>query len=240
MSYEVYTCTCAHLFEHRHCSFLFCIILIVGYVFFQIGSDWDGKESIFRNYGGILGAWDDPVAALRLNPGKTGEVIIIWDNPTEKRVATHTVKVESGWFVTFHKPKFERPIPPGVWNCRVELTDGTAVMETRFLVVPLTHEHMKLMENPRTVNAARMRDASNAKSRAVIEWEESVQKTGESLEQWLDELVGDFWKIEGICRTHADRDSCRYIQECAGAEWSTFSPDPKSELGEVKKNGRIR
>ena len=206
----------------------------------QIGSDWDGKESIFRNYGGIIGAWDEPVAAIRLNPGKPGEVIVIWDDPIGTRVATHTIKVESGWFVTYHKPKFERPICPGVWNSRVELTDGTAVMERKFLVVPLTHERMQVMETPASINAARMDDLPKVESQVVLEWKENVQKTGESLEQWLDNLVAEFWKVEGMCRTDADRDSCSYIRECASTEWSTFSPDPKSELGEVKQDGLIR
>lgn len=207
-----------------------------------MGSDWDGKESVFRNYGGILGVWDDPVAALRLNAGKQGEVNVVWNDPTGARVETHTIKLESSWSVTFHKPKFERPIRPGVWNSRVELKDGSAIMETRFLVVPLTHENMKVIDNPASVNAARVGNSQPEQnnSRAFLEWKENVHKTGESLEQWLDKLVSDFWKIEGMCRTYARQDGCSYITDCAATDWSTFSPDPKSEFGEVKWDGRIR
>jgi protein xylosyltransferase len=209
---------------------------------FEVGSDWDGKESIFRNYGGILGAWDNPVAAVRLIAGRVGDVTIVWEDPTGARVSSQSVKVESGWFVTFHKPKLERPIRPGVWNSRVELTDGTTIMERKFLVVPLTHENMNTMEDPTSVNAARendevLKDSSPIK---VQEWKENVRKTGKDLEQWLDELVGEFWKIESVCRTGVSRDGCSYVSECASTDWSTFSPDPKSELGQVKWDGRIR
>lgn len=209
----------------------------------QVGSDWDGKESIFRNYGGILGAWDDPVAAVRLNPGRAGELNIVWDDPTGARVKTQNAKVESGWFVTFHKLKFDRPIRPGVWNARLELLDGTLVMAREFLVVPLTHERMKPLGNPPSVNAARTGNSPQSpvsESTEFTEWKTNVQKTGESLEEWLDKLVADFWKMEGLCRTDAHRDSCSYVRDCADTDWSTFSPDPKSELGEVKQDGRLR
>lgn len=209
-----------------------------GIFLFQVGSDWDGKESIFRNYGGILGAWDDPVAAIRLNTGKSGEINVVWSDPTGKRVQSYTIKIETSWFVTYHKPKFERPIRPGIWNCRVELKDGTPILDTKFLVVPLTHENMAAMDNPASVNAARIHDSEE--SREFLEWKQNVQKTGTSLEEWLDKLVSDFWKLSAVCRTEANRDRCSYIVDCASTDWSTFSPDPKTELGEVRWDGRIR
>jgi len=205
-----------------------------------MGTDWDGKESMFRNYGGIIGVWDEPVAAVRMSVGKVGEVNIVWDDPIGERVSTHTTKLEANWFVTYHKPKFERPIRPGFWNCRIELPDGTAIMETKFLVVPLTHENMKVLEDPASVNAKRADDPHPMESPESIAWKENVQKSGESLEQWLDELVGDTWKLEDICRTDSSADSCSSIPDCSSTDWSTFSPDPKSELGEVQRNGRIR
>ena len=183
------------------------------------------------------------MAAVRLNPGKGGELQIVWDDPTGARVKTQNVKVESGWFVTFHKLKFDRPIRPGVWNARLELQDGTAVMEREFLVVPLTHEKMALMENPPSVNAARTSDSPQSPvsdTREFSEWRANVEKTGESLEAWLDKLVSEFWNTQSVCRTDADRDSCSFISDCTSTEWSTFSPDPKSEFGEVRQDGGLR
>ena len=43
----------------------------------QMGTDWDGKESMFCNYSGIIGVWDEPVAAVRMSVGKVGEVNIV-------------------------------------------------------------------------------------------------------------------------------------------------------------------
>ena len=73
----------------------------------QVGSEWDGKESIFRNLGGILGAWDEPVAAIRLKGGTPGGINIVWDDPVGERVSMFVMKLEASWFVSFHKPKVE-------------------------------------------------------------------------------------------------------------------------------------
>ena len=113
-------------------------------------------------------------------------------------------------------------------------------METKFLVVPLTHENMKVLEDPASVNAKRADDPRPMESPDSIAWKENVQKSGESLEQWLDGLVGETWKLEGICRTDSLADSCSFIPDCSSTDWSTFSPGPKSELGKVQRNGRIR
>ena len=100
----------------------------------QVGSEWDGKESIFRNYGGIIGAWDEPVAALRLKGGVPGEVSIIWDDPVGERVSTFVMKLEASWFVSYHKPKVDRPIRPGVWTVSVQVNpkaNGPILMENK-------------------------------------------------------------------------------------------------------------
>ena len=111
-----------------------CLVMVVNITNIiippQVGSEWDGKESIFRNLGGILGAWDEPVAAIRLKEGAPGEINIIWDDPVGERVSTFVMKLEASWFVFFHKPKVERPIRPGVWTVKVTLSpkDGGTVL----------------------------------------------------------------------------------------------------------------
>ena len=213
--------------------------MVSGLSRFQVGTEWDGKESTFRNFARIIGVWDEPVAAIRLSKGKMGEVVIVWDDPIGKRISTHTTKLEASWFVTYHKPKLDRPIRPGFWNCRIELTDGTAVMETRFLVMPLTHEHMRIMDDPASVNAKWADEPHPMESVELTTWKENVRKTGQGLERWVDDLTEEGWKMEELCRT-IPAEGCTAIVDCSSTEWSTFSPDPKSELKDVQDNGRIR
>ena len=212
----------------------------------QVGSEWDGKESIFRNHGNILGVWDEPVAALRLASGKYNEITLTWDDPTGSRVSTYDVKLDSSWVVTYHKPKLERPIRPGLWSVKIEMSHGALLMQTDFMVTPLTHEHKRVLKSPQGVNAKRLEPVSEGAR--YESWKRNATKSGTELESWVDELVGGYWGVEGHCRTISGRESdgggvandgCSLI-DCTGVNWSTLSPDPKSELGEVQSNGRLR
>lgn len=213
----------------------------------QVGSNWDGKESIFRNYGNILGAWDEPVAAIRLASGNGGDINVLWDDPVGQRVSKFTIKLESGWFVSYHKPKLERPIRPGVWSVRLEMIHGALLMYTKFLVVPLTHDAKGRLGSPQAVNAKRISQSSSSShnKEELNNWRENVTKTGTELDQWVDYLVDQFWDVSGYCRFDgtpsavADK-SCSWISQCQSTSWSTLSPDMKSEIGLVKSNGRIR
>lgn len=210
----------------------------------QIGSDWDGKESVFRNYPGILGAWDEPVAAIRLTPGRQGDVNIIWDDPVGERVANYPIKLESSWYISYHKPKVERPIRPGVWTVHLELPDSTLLMHTKFLVVPITHENKEVLELPQTINARRTYTVKPSMDvKEFGRWKNNVSKSGTQLEQWMDEMVRDYWTIDGYCRMdvgHSGGERCSWIQDCESTTWSSFSPDPKIDIGEIRTNGRIR
>ena len=138
----------------------------------------------------------------------------------------------------------ERPIRPGVWTVRLELPDGTLLMHTKFLVVPITHENKQVLELPQTVNARRTYTVKPSLDvKEFGRWKNNVSKSGTQLEQWMDELVRDYWTIDGYCRMdvgHSGGERCSWIQDCESTTWSTFSPDPKTEIGEIRTNGRIR
>lgn len=210
----------------------------------EIGANWDGKESVLRSYGNILGVWDEPVAAVRMTLGRLGSVNVIWEDPVGDRLATYTMKVEANWFVAYHKPKVERPIRPGVWKVKLESKSGELLMETKFLVAPLTHENMEPLSHPKALNARKANTAHpGIDSREFLRWNDNVAKEGTALEEWLDELVGEFWTAGGYCRTGnaiTAGSPCSWITDCNSTDWSTFSPDPKSEIGKIKPNGRIR
>lgn len=61
---------------------------------------------------------------------------------------------------------------------------------------------------------------------------------GTALERWLDALVGGMWTAMDVCAAGAS--ACPGMQACGQTAWSSFSPDPKSELGAVKPDGRLR
>ena len=186
------------------------------------------------------------MAAIRLTAGRQSTVHIIWDDPLGLRIANFPMKIEAAWIVTYHKPKLELPIRPGVWTVRLELPEGTLLMKTKLLVVPMTHHNKEVLGSPQTVNA---KQSLTVQPNALIsqeeytQWKENVSKSGLELEKWMDSLVKDYWTIDNYCRIDAGQsggEQCTWVQNCASTNWSTFSPDPKTEIGEIRTNGRIR
>ena len=159
-------------------------------------------------------------------------------------MSTFVMKLEASWFVSYHKPKVERPIRPGVWTVSVQLNpkgNGPVLMETKFLVVPITHENKQPLADPQAVNAKRtvtVKPSMNVEQFAA--WRSHVSKSGQHLEQWMDSLVSGHWTIEGYCRTSSMENGCSLARDCLATSWSSFSPDPKSEIGDIKSDGRIR
>ncbi len=226
----------------------------------QVGSEWDGKESIFRNHGSILGVWDEPVAAVRLHAGSTFELDITWEDPLGFHISTYKMKIESVWYVAFHKPKLERPIRPGLWTVTVKRR-SVDILRADFMVVPLTHENKEVMSSPQEVNGLRGPPPAGGHglSARFVSWERNVSKSGAELEHWVDELVAGYWQPRAFCGTGAvgvvEKEGgvakkgeggvadCSWIPDCTSdqaSSWSSFSPDPKSEIGEVQSNGRLR
>lgn len=74
---------------------------------------------------------------------------------------------------------------------------------------------------------------------AMQEAQRRSQLVGHSLQRWVDGSVADFWVTSNVCAA-ASASSCPAAELCSRTSWSSLSPDPKAELGPVKKDGRIR
>ena len=101
----------------------------------QIGTDWDGKERIFRNFGNLLGPTDEPVATQRWSKGPNVTMTVVWIDPTNVIAATYDILIEGNAEFTHYRPPLNLPLRPGVWTVRT-LYHWSRVAETRFLVTP--------------------------------------------------------------------------------------------------------
>lgn len=97
----------------------------------------------------------------------------------------------------------------GIWSVHLKIV-GKLIAETKFLVLPST-----------------------------IESDADTKKT-------VDELVENFYKLENICilnpSTNLDEfsknfrcDGKKSFSFCHSSEWSSFFPDPKSEIDDIDK-----
>lgn len=73
---------------------------------------------------------------------------------------------------------------------------------------------------------------------ALQEAQHKAQLVGPPLEAWVDSSIGTFWVTGDLCATETS--SCAAVGPCSKTSWSSLSPDPKSEPGPVKSDGRIR
>lgn len=65
-----------------------------------------------------------------------------------------------------------------------------------------------------------------------------AQLTGKALEDWADGAISAFWSVADVCVSSPS--ACASLETCSKTSWSSLSPDPKSELGPVKPDGRLR
>jgi protein xylosyltransferase len=192
----------------------------------EVGAVWDGKESIFRNYGGILGVHDSPVVAMRMMVGRIGHVTVVWQDPVGQMVERHDVKLEAGMTVAFHKLSLEKPLMPGIWKVWIEVESNIHMLQ-RFLITPVSYDKDVPLDNPVAVNGKHIGAlVADANTDRYIKWRDNVIKTGADLSDWIDQLIDEFWFVQDVCLTSA----CSGIMSCDQSSWSSLYPDPKSNI----------
>ena len=174
--------------------------------------------------------------------GRTVYADIVWEDPVGEVVSRHKQKLEPSWTITNHKPKLEKPLRAGVWKVMLLHPGGSAFMQVQFLVTPVKFDKKTPLANPSSANGklAQVQPANGVDLQRFELWKEKVLSNGEKLDNWVDRLVSEFWRVEGMCGVAAAVRQCRSLINCENTHWSTLSPDPKSELGPVQASGRLR
>nr|XP_057905986.1 xylosyltransferase 2 [Doryrhamphus excisus] len=219
----------------------------------EIGTEWDPKERIFRNFGGIVGPLDEPLAVQKWARGRNLTATVVWIDPALVVAASYDITVDTDAEYTQYKPPLQRPLRPGVWTVRV-LKQWERVAEAHFLVMPLTFKDKAPLRKDEDswlhagppgnlyLDQGFQQLSSVLKlplqGPAMLAAKQSAQLVGPPLEAWLDRSVANFWVIGDLCATQTS--SCTALTPCSKTTWSSMSPDPKSELGPVKSDGRIR
>uniref|UniRef100_A0A4W6E093 Xylosyltransferase 1 n=1 Tax=Lates calcarifer TaxID=8187 RepID=A0A4W6E093_LATCA len=220
----------------------------------QVGTDWDPKERLFRNWGGLLGPEDEPVAVQRWSRAQSNlTATVVWVDPTNVIAATYDILVDASAEVTHYRPPLTAPLRPGVWTLRV-LHHWSPLGQTSFIVAPLEfHRQQPIQqEDALRLHAGPPRNSYMEQSfhglnpvlrlpvslGAVEEAEANAGLTGAPLRRWLDRLLEGHWSASDVCSMGPS--ACPVMQRCRHTVWSSASPDPKSELSPPRDDGRIR
>uniref|UniRef100_A0A670JCG6 Xylosyltransferase 2 n=1 Tax=Podarcis muralis TaxID=64176 RepID=A0A670JCG6_PODMU len=219
----------------------------------EVGTEWDPKERIFRNFGGLIGPFDEPVAMQKWARGPNLTATVVWIDPTYVIATSYDIAVDAEAEFTQYKPPLNRPLRPGVWTIRL-LQFWEPLGESQFLVVPQTFNRKQPLRKddgkwlhagpPRNeymeqnfqglagiLSLPRLDETGRASHR-------HTQLIGKALENWTDSSIGSFWSVAALCV--ASPSSCSTLELCSKTSWSSLSPDPKSELGAIKPDGRLR
>lgn len=121
-------------------TFLLIICSLLFFLNHQIGTDWDAKERIFRNFGNLMGPMDEPVGMQKWGKGSNVTMTVVWIDPTNVIAATYDILIDASAEFTHYRPPLNLPLRPGMWTVRV-LHHWSPVAETRFLITPLTHHN---------------------------------------------------------------------------------------------------
>uniref|UniRef100_A0A3Q2Y4M4 Xylosyltransferase 2 n=1 Tax=Hippocampus comes TaxID=109280 RepID=A0A3Q2Y4M4_HIPCM len=217
----------------------------------EIGTEWDPKERVFRNFGGIIGPLDEPLAVQKWARGPNLTATIVWIDPAQVVAASYDITVDADAEYTQYKPPLQRPLRPGVWMVRV-LKQWEHVAQVHFLVMPLSFKDKEPLHKDSWLHAGPPGNLYLEQSfqqlssilklppqePAMLEAQRNAKLVGPPLEAWVDRSVANFWVIGDMCATQTS--SCTALVPCSKTTWSSLSPDPKSELGPVKSDGRIR
>lgn len=178
-------------------------------------------------------------------------VTFVWIDPALTVAGSYEVKVESdtdsAYVTLHHKPAFKQPLRPGVWKLLI-LYNWSVVAETRFLVVPLLYyngnevsrDNVEFLNGgPATRyvehNFTAIEDMLNISARQSSQLriaQSNAKRFGADLLQWSDSLLSEFWNIDNVCTASKSYPLCHTTQldMCHSSEWSSMSPDLKSQL----------
>uniref|UniRef100_A0A8C5GGV6 Xylosyltransferase 1 n=1 Tax=Gouania willdenowi TaxID=441366 RepID=A0A8C5GGV6_GOUWI len=220
----------------------------------HVGTDWDPKERLFRNWGSILGPEDQPGAVQRWSRSQSNlTATVVWIDPTNVIAATYDILVDAAAGATHYRPPLAIPLRPGVWTLRV-LHHWNQLGETHFLVAPLEFYRQQPIKKEDTLRLHSGPPGNSYMEQsfhglnpllrlplslsAVEEAELNAGLTGSALSRWVDALLDKHWSVADVCSTTTS--ACNAVQHCQRTAWSSLSPDPKSELSAPRKDGRIR
>lgn len=225
---------------------------------FQVGTSWDEKERIFRNYGRLIGPWDNPVLVHYWKKGKPFNVKLMWIDPISVVTGVYEMSVQDDWVASFHKPTYNKPLRPGTWTVKMvyreEGGNDLVIGQTSFLVIPLAFSNGVPVTADEAIASNNGPPGGRYNSQYTIEFDRestnlseianramlNSKKMGQQLNEWIDTLVQENWSIEDACAVGEEVHECNDLVKCELTSWSSRSPDPKSEIGQVSENGTLR
>nr|CAG4640639.1 EOG090X01AN [Eulimnadia texana] len=192
---------------------------------FQVGSDLDPKEQVFRNRLGILSQKTEPVLLYKWigsGSGNTGQVKFVWVDPSQKVRAVHSVNVTDNSSTGHDNSGIAHPLALGTWTVHAVENDKQ-IGSAEFLILPEEGlQESKTDDHPQQKHFE-----------SLLGLAKNVSLTVE--DRSIDRLLLKFYSLQDVCFEGLP-ESCSDSRhrKCSLTNWSSMAPDPKSQFGKSR------
>lgn len=229
-----------------------------------VSSDYDQKEQISRNFGRMLGPFSEPLLVYQFlpslaNSAKTYNVSFLWIDPTGQLVDISEASIDEAYVIGHVKPTLKQPILPGSWNVML-VHNKQIIAQCSFLIVPLEFMSNVLLTQTQVAfvhsgsiitkefdahwNAFLASD--NERDTLMRKSVSNAKRFGLDLSEWIDALVGKFYKVQRTCIVSNTLTSTTTttmklsfnqlkLEFCNKTSWSSLAADPKSLIGVINE-----
>lgn len=207
---------------HHHAQVSKSIKLAKKIMQLDVSSDFDQKELVSRNFARILSEDTEPVLILKLSgsfnvENSTANLTVLWVGPDEKVQETSELFVEDITItsINFVKSSLRQPLASGSWTVKI-FQKKSLIGLTKFLITPSS----ATLASNITIDA-------NSLDKIVSNFF-TIKETCISYNQkTIREIVGIYL---GAVEPENENTGIHKFTECKRVQWSSLSPDPKSEL----------
>ncbi|XP_050534829.1 xylosyltransferase oxt isoform X2 [Daktulosphaira vitifoliae] len=215
-----------------------------------VSSNYDQKEQMSYDFIHLISPHTEPILIHQWAVGDYSfSVKFIWVNPYGEIANVTSGNIDESTMITFVKPILKGPLEKGIWTVLM-IFDNKTVAFTRFLVTPLQLSKNLPMSSSYTsfIKKEQLYDENVQKWGHLIENFNRTYKfetksrfydnSRTKLTNWIDSLVIKTYNILETCSvlTSESIDNCGIkMSLCSKTLWSSFSPDPKSDILSINK-----
>lgn len=218
----------------------------------EVSTDYDQKEQLLRNFAKIMGQYAEPSFVLHLTALKADAPVptsgqynltVLWINPAGHLGHMSDLYVDASssiQTVFFVKSSLKTPLLPGVWTAKL-INKQSVLAQCNFLIVPrlrgngngdtmiawsdvhLTVEKSRSKKWDHFLAAAK--DLERTREQALF----NANLVDDEQILWISKLISEYFVVKQLCARNRAT-AFAQMQQCNETAWSSFAPDPKSNL----------
>jgi protein xylosyltransferase len=197
----------------------------------DVSGDFDQKELISRNFPRIIGQNSEPILIVKLSgtshvENTTVTLSVMWIDPNDEVIEVGELVIEDVTItsINFSKSNIKNPTS-GTWTVKI-MQKKTLVGMTKFLITPSSI----MNSNSNNVKTKDLNSSQNQLDKLISNFY-VIKDTCISYNQKnIRDIIGSYLGNLGGTNDIYNSNNIIKFNECKKSLWSSYAPDPKSEL----------